>query len=820
MSMQKLPVYNDGSIRQMTQLEHLRAKSSMYIDSEDVGADCQLFKEIIDNSADESILSDHVYNIKVVFFVGKGRYQVCIIDYGRGIPCNKLKIIYTEAFSSGKYSNKAYNGISTGTFGIGSKCCTALSRKFVAISKRSDGFAGLTVEQGVVKDNIVTGPIDNNPDTVGTTVLYETDQTILKESDQYIDSPNGLAVSIKLMEYIGAFKPNTKFHVYRVNKLLPNTWFEQSYVDMWNYLQNITGDLIFKTPDIIDPFSYSREQYNITSPTMWNLTLFKPVDTNDESDILGFDIHVGVAKDCEKQNGILATVNSNLINTPISSHISVLVDKLKSKIVQYLDEDDEELRVYFDTKYTLPLHGYICAYCKSPKFEGQTKKSFKDLEFARLYGQYIDKLVKNEPDDYWGNLYDLVVNDLTKKFAASENRILNTGKSLKNAAWSMKNEGCFIPCKINSPDITELLITEGNSAGDWVKQVRNSTFQAVLKMRGKPINAIIADNAALKANAVYQDMVRLFGVTPRDTDLSNFNFKKVGLLADADPDGYHILSLLIGSIYKINPLILESGRVFIANPPLYVLESNDRNLFLRDQKALDDSRVMIYDNFFEIALCNVTTKTSAKLHDQSFRDFVYLIKRLGTVINDVATKLVIDPFVLEQLVGCVDYLSVYNLNCDKIKEQLNLESCSYHEIANTLLLVSDGMEISVPLNKLVQEIKAYILPEIKPVHWESIIPVVTTKFADTYQNEPLTYMQIYNIFNEIDTAYPVRRLKGLGECTPEQLLYTCVDPATRTYTTITSIGDVEVLFKLLGVDTELRKSLVVKDLNNLFARED
>ena len=820
MSTQKLPIYDDSSIKQMTQLEHLRAKSSMYIDADDVGADKQLFKEIIDNSADESILPDHLYNIKVVFFVGKGRYQVCIIDHGRGIPCNKLKVIYTEAFSSGKYSNEAYHGISTGIFGIGSKCCTALSRKFIAISKRLDGFAGLTVEQGVVKDNVVTTPIDNDPNTVGTTVLYETDQTILKESHIYIDSPEGLAESIKLLEYIGAFKPNTKFQVYRINKLLPETWFKQSYQDMWMYLYTVTGELIFQTPDIIDPFTYARDENNITSPTIWNLKLFKPVDLTNENDTFGFDIHLGMVKDCERQNGILATVNSNFINTPISSHIDVLMDRLKNRIVAYLDEDDTELRVFFDTKYMLPVHGYICAFSKSPKFEGQTKKSFKDLEFATHYGAYIDKLLNKEPDELWGELFDLVNDDLMKRFAASESRLLNTGKSLKNAAWSMKNEGSYIPCKINNPDVTELLITEGNSAGDWVKQVRNATFQAVLKMRGKPINAIIADSAALRANAVYQDMVRLFGVTPRDTDLSNFNFRNVGLLADADPDGYHILSLLIGSIYKINPLILESGKVFIANPPLYVLESNNRNLFLRDQKALNDSRVLIYDNYFKIMLWNSKSDATIELSGQSFRDFVYLVKRIGTVITDVANKLVIDPFVLEQLIGCVEYLTPYNLNCDMIKQQLNLESCSYHEIANTLLLVSDGMEISVPMKRLVHEIRAYILPEIQPIHWGTLYPIVTTKHSDTYENEALTYMQIYNIFNEIDTAYPVRRLKGLGECTPEQLRYTCVDPVTRTYTTITSIGDVEKLYKLLGVDTELRKSLVVKDLNDLFARED
>ena len=810
-----VPKYDDTSIKQMTQLEHMRSKYSMYIGAADLDADCQLLKELVDNASDESVDPNKLYEIKIIFFESKDRYQVAVIDHGRGIPCNKLKMIYTEAYTSGKYNAQAYGGVSTGTFGIGSKASVALSKRFTAITKRMDGFAGLTVEKGIVKRYDIIKPIDKNLETVGTSVIYETDQTILKESPNYMTSENGLQRSLKLFEYISAFKPNTKFSVYRVKRILPEAWFNRPYEEIWNDLQSCTGDLIYRTPDNITPFDYARSQFNITGIPVWRMSLKKDIDPTNELDMMGYVMEIAVCKDCEKQNGLLTAVNSNPISNYTSSHISVLMDKLKKRIKQYIDEDDKELQMFFETKYDIPLHGFICAFYKNASFINQTKDGFKDADFARTYGQALDRQFSKEPDECWEQLYDLIVEDLEHKFIAVSNKALQTGKNLKNAAFKISRIGSYISCAVNNPEVTELLITEGNSAGDFAKQKRDENFQAILKLRGKPINAITASSDDLRSNAVYQDMIRLFGVGPRDTDLRNFNYKSVGLLADADPDGYHILTLLIGCIYKINPLILESGRVWIANPPLYVHETKDRVLYLRDQKALDDARVQLYDNFFDFHLLNTTSGNSVLLKNSSYRDFVYLVKRIGSVINNIARKLVIDPFVLEQLVHVVDYLTPSPKNCEMIRKTLNLESCTYHEIANSLLLVDDGAEISIPLGRLEQEIRAYILPELVPIHWKQVYPLITTKKTDCYVKTPLTYMQINKIFEDIDKAYPVRRIKGLGECEPEQLKYSCLDPATRTYTTITSIGDVDKLFQMLGVDTSYRKELAKTDAARL-----
>lgn len=802
------PKYTNESIRTLTTLEDFRMNSSQYVGSGGIDTDCQLLKEIIDNSVDESIDPNKTYHIKLVLFTNGTRYQVAIIDHGRGIPCDKLKSVYTDRATSGKYNADAYFGVTIGAWGVGSKLTTALSRKFTSISKRHDGFAGITIEKGVVKNYDIRHPLDKDTTTQGTTVLYETDDTILTESDKYMSDVRGFKETLKLLEYITAFKPNTKFTVYQVDKLLSDNWFKKDYVEQWTYLQNITGKIVYQSPDNLTPYEYVRTQFNITGTPVWKLSLSKEIDRKNAMDTMGYQMEIGVVKDCEKQKGMFGIVNGNTINTSRSSHLAVIQTKLKDRIRQYLDEDATELKTFFDTQYEIPIHGYTSVLYKNAKFIGQTKDAFIVSDFARLYGQHISRCLDREPDDKWAQLYDLIVEDLQHKFQQATNSSFQTGKSLKNAAYKISRIGSFTPSLISNPNVTELLITEGRSAGGTAKQVRDGTFQAILMLGGKPINALNTTPQQLRKNEVYQDLIRLLGVGPGDKDLSNLNFKSIGLLADADPDGYHIITLLIGCIYKINPLILEAGKVWIANPPLYVYETKDTYDYLRDQKALDDRRVMIYEQFMDIHIINDRTGKTVLLEGSQFRDFVYLVKKLYTVMQDVASKLSISEVaVLEQLVYVVDYLSPGNLNCDKIKELLGLESCEYIYAVNSLLMVSGGKEFNISISRLVHEINTYILPVFDSINYMDIRPLCTTKLSDIMVKTPVTYTHLYNIFEEIDKIYPVRRIKGLGECLPEQLKYSCIDPATRTYTTIYNIGDVDKIMRLLGDNAAWRKEL-------------
>lgn len=420
-------------------------------------------------------------------------------------------------------------------------------------------------------------------------------------------------------------------------------------------------------------------------------------------------------------------------------------------------------------------------------------------------------------------------------FSRNTNRSLNIGKNLKNISASLNND-CYTPCRLKDPTITELFITEGDSAGNWVKQARDPAFQAILKLRGKPLNAFDADMARIKANAVLQDMIRIIGVSPRDTDLSNMNFRHIGIMADPDPDGYHIVCLVLGNLYKINPLILSEGRVFVTNPPLFNMEKKGSELSLRDRKALNDAKVKIYSNYLDLYLLTYnpdeiakaekehrppkTNVEPRKLENEGYRDLVYFVNRIGNLIKGIANELVIEPLLLEQLVHCVDDLNVTNINSEAIKYKLQLTDCVYNSLANTITLVDHDVETIVSLNKLVYQIRSFILPLLKEVHWKYFDILATTKQTDTYRQTPLTFMQLFQIFQLIDTAYPVALFKGLGEISIDLLKTTCCDPKTRSISTVTSLGDATEFMKMLGSSPDARKQLVIKDLRAMKVPEE
>jgi DNA gyrase/topoisomerase IV subunit B len=372
-------------------------------------------------------------------------------------------------------------------------------------------------------------------------------------------------------------------------------------------------------------------------------------------------------------------------------------------------------------------------------------------------------------------------------------------------------QSVFYPCRLKNNTDTEIFLTEGDSAGGQVSKARDTDTQAVFQLKGKPPNAMRIKVSKLMQNVVFRDLARILGVGPTDTDLKNMNFRNIGILVDADPDGYHISSLLIGNLYKLNPLILEEGRVFLANPPLYTMTVKNSSAFIRDTHALMDMRInRIYRSCIEITIRG-SSKKLMKLSGEPYREFCYLVRHIGGTIKQVATKLVIDPMIVEMLTHCVDHIEPGHVNPQAIAKILGLKQVFYHADSNSLIL-NAGVDITVPLSNLALEIRKYILPHLERIRWRDFDIWCTTPITKHYNNTAVSLMQLYSIFDAVDSAYPVHRIKGLGEMTRLQLLETCTNPQTRTQTVITSVGDVDRLYAMLGVDVSARKTLIDSDM--------
>jgi DNA gyrase/topoisomerase IV subunit B len=294
-------------------------------------------------------------------------------------------------------------------------------------------------------------------------------------------------------------------------------------------------------------------------------------------------------------------------------------------------------------------------------------------------------------------------------------------------------------------------------------------------------------------------------------------FDRIIIMTDADADGYHIVALLIGLLYKINPLILEEGRVMVTNPPLYSILHGNKVAYLRDVEALDEARRVTYRTLLDIDVL-VGGKTKFKINNDvdQFRDICTIVEIIGSTVERQADFLNINPLVLEQLVHCVDYIGENNVNCGKIKDILTAKDVSWDKANNVVVLVYEtdnrSIEYRIPLANLQKVIREEILPVYERFHWKDIDMFVTTKYSDEYVEDPCTFVMLYTLFRKIsDPTHGLikpRRFKGLGEMSKEAIKYTCIDPQTRCYTVVRGIGDVNRIFKMLGVDTDERKKLI------------
>ena len=810
--------YSDSTIKRMSILEHVRKKPGVHFGDDDLSlkSNCHMFKELVDNSFDESLDSDRKYQIKVLLFRSRDyqKYQVAIIDHGRGVPINMMADIYTQAYVSGKYEGK-YGGATSGTNGVGAKVSVAVSTEFVSLSKRSDGFGAIRISTCKITSQVKLPPLDQDASTNGTTVFYEPDASILVESNRYLTDPEGLPQTFELLDFLTSFKTNTQVTVYEVPHLLTKKWLDETpFPDQWRYFQETKGKVLWQSAKDANPDDYVRRKLNITQPDKWDWSATYIGTGNDR---LNYRISLHLVKDCRKQKGIIATINSVPISDYGSSHVSGVMDTLKSFVLPELTDVSDELKLFFRQQYRLPVYGYINAEWLMADFANQAKTAFHDRIFLEQYSKSLEKYCKTLPPAVWIECAALIMEDLQEQFVQLTNREQKITKNLRNVAYKLNLRDTFVPCDNKTPAIMrELFITEGTSAGGSVNIVRDPAYQAVLNLRGKPLNVLTANAAKIKADKALQDLIQILQVSDTANNLDTCEYGKIILLADADPDGYHIVSLLIGIMMKINPLLITEGRVAIANPPLYLMALRKQNVLIRDAKARLRVRLEIYRKVMVLSVLQRGTQQIHQLTPDEFDGCLQWVTKFGAIVTEVAGLLSIDPDVLEALTYCLPYLHD-RPDCDKIRQTLQLERCTYNAETNSLVLVYNQRDINVPLMKLKAEMCRYLLPELVKMQWHRWQLLVTSCYTERHYQDPISIMHLYQLLQGIDAGFQIRRFKGLGECSKDQLRDTCVNPSTRVLSTVYSLGDVDRIYALLGTDTTERKKLIVDDLNGIMA---
>ena len=551
-----MATYTARDITVLEGLEPVRKRPGMYIGGVGSTGLHHLVWEILDNSIDEA-MNGHASNISVTLH--EDGSSITVSDDGRGIPVDKhpktkksaLEVIFTTLHAGGKFEAGNYK-TAGGLHGVGASVVNALSRELVATVKRDGATWEIRFKQGrpvgAVKK---VGPARGT----GTTVFFHPDATIFPKIE--FDAE----VIKERLEVSSYLHKGVKISFDDEPKKEKVTY--QHSEGLVDYLRKIVAERN-ATPVHDTPFTVTRE--NDDSGIRLDLVLqwTQATDEHVRSYVNGIPTTSGGTH----ENGFRAGLGKAMRNF-IDTH------NLSPKGVTLTAEDIRE-----------GLVGVLSVFLQEPQFQGQTKDRLNNPEATAAMDSQVRPAL-----EHWLNTNISVAESIVARIilaarAREASRAAQQEVTRKTATSNrLTLPGKLSDCTSPGRDDSEIFIVEGDSAGGSAKQGRDRTKQAILPLRGKVLNVESASLAKILENKELSDLVTALGCgIGKSFDASKTRYGKIIILADADSDGHHIATLLLTFIYRHMPQLMTTGRVFLAQPPLYRIDVGKETFW-----ALDDA---------------------------------------------------------------------------------------------------------------------------------------------------------------------------------------------------------------------------------------
>jgi len=558
--MVKKSTYSAKNIEVLQGLEPVRKRPGMYIGSTNEQGLHHLVNEVLDNSIDE-VVAGHATE---VYFHYKKDGSIKIKDNGRGIPIdfhpkfkNKraLEIVLSTLHAGGKFDNNSYK-ISGGLHGVGISVVNALSSSLqVNIYKNSKKYSQL-YSKGKTKTKIKIEKCKKNER--GTEIIFTPDDSIFETTEF---SPKKLYEFIKMKSVL----VSGTFIEFKIDKELikDNTPNYEKFL----FKKGIADFLDIKNKNISKLFE---KKFSINKNINENekCEIFVSFNQNEKASLISFcntiETPDGGSHENSFKNGILKAIKLYGQKNQVSKAANININDISD---------------YSDI--------VISIFINEPSFEGQTKKR---IIMPKLQKQ-LEILIQNE-FLLWLNSNKKITKTLIETLI--ERSLLRTDlskiKELERKSIKERNKlpGKLVDCSSKQIEGTELFIVEGDSAGGSAKQARNRELQAILPLRGKILNVYSVSLSKIADNNEIQNLIQSLGCgIGKNFDLSKLRYEKVILMTDADVDGSHIATLLITFIYKYMRPIINNNRLFLAMPPLFKIQHNDKVFYAYDENEKD-----------------------------------------------------------------------------------------------------------------------------------------------------------------------------------------------------------------------------------------
>lgn len=830
--------YGASSIQILEGLEAVRKRPGMYIgDTSDGTGLHHLVFEVVDNSIDEA-LAGHCDDITVTIHTDN---SISVVDNGRGIPTgikwddkhepkrSATEIALTELHAGGKFNQNSYK-VSGGLHGVGVSCVNALS-KMLRVTVRRDGKVhtlefsrGFVVQSGEVAEQA-------NPQT-GEKALVRP-MHILGDTDKR-------GTEVHFLPDTEIFRENNDFHYEILSKRLRELSFLNNGVNIKLVDERSGKSDDFSGAGGVKGFvDYVNKGKQVLHPNAFHAIGEK---NSDQGTTIG--VEVAMQWNAGYNEQVLCFTN-NIPQRDGGTHLTGLRAAMTRVINKYIDENDLAKKAKVEITGDDMREGLTCVLSvkvPEPKFSSQTKDK---LVSSEVRGP-VEDVVANKLNDFLQerpNDAKIIVGKIIEAARAREAaRKAREMTRRKGVLDGFGLPGKLADCQEKNPELCEIYIVEGDSAGGSAKQGRDRKFQAILPLRGKILNVEKARYEKLLTSNEIVTLITALGTGigkaavesgksgADDFDIAKLRYHRVIIMTDADVDGQHIRTLLLTFFFRQMPELVERGHIYIAQPPLYKVKAGKEELYLKDGSELDSFllRVALNGASVHTGGANPTVINGDTLAELARKHQVaeQVINRLGGFMDAEALRAIADGVRLNLDTVADAEASAVALQA-KLQEIDRLTNAAPAEVAGEFDARSDKPILRIS-RRHHGNVKSSVITQ-DFVHGADYAALATA--ADTFRGllgegaivkrgdgEKAREERVGDfrtamkwLITEAERVTARQRYKGLGEMNPEQLWETTMDPTVRRLLRVQIEDAIEadkVFTMLMGDEVEPRRDFI------------
>lgn len=764
--------YGAGNIKVLKGLEAVRKRPGMYIGDTNINGLHHMIYEVVDNSIDEA-MAGHCDTIDIELTTDG---SAIITDNGRGIPVDihptenisAATVVLTVLHAGGKFDKDTYK-VSGGLHGVGVSVVNALSKKLVLNIKRDGKLHRQEFAAGIPQTDL---EIIKTTNRTGTSVEFWPDETIFEVTQFDRDI---LAKRFKELAYL-----NPKI---TINFKDQRDGFKESY-HFEGGLESFVTDMNKSNPvSKAVSFSGGEDDVIVDFALLYNETY--------SENLLSFVNNIKTPDGGTHEAGFRAGLTRAITNY-IAANASA-----REKDTKITGDDIRE-----------GLIAVVSVKVPEPQFEGQTKgklgSSYVKPIVQKMSFEVLCKYFEENPNEAKAIMNKALMAARGRE-AAKKARDLTRKKDSLNSVGTLP--GKLADCQSKDPSESEIYLVEGDSAGGSAKQGRDRVFQAILPLRGKILNVEKSRLDKILKSEEIKNMITAFGCGIGDEfDASKLRYHKIIIMTDADVDGSHIQTLLLTFFFRFLTPIIENGNVYLAQPPLYRYKKGKKEIYLKDEKALNEFLIET----------GIESEDFEGIGNNDLIDYLKLISAYRTVLNELKKRF----NVLTAIRYMIENPDIISKEFKELFEIIKseLESQNYN-ILNSYVN-EDEIRIYVQTPNGLEELIINDSLFVNPLYIEAVHIYSKMRERDIdLDGDPLEVLE--NIEKSAKKGAYIQRYKGLGEMNPEQLWETTMNPENRRLLKI-DVKDMQSasgVFELfMGDEVEPRREYIqahAKDVKHL-----